>query len=113
VRKRLNKESFGKPLRILARLVFFVAVMMAIDAIGLSILLYFQGTLAYFEFFQSLILLMLLEGTVITAIGGFLYFATGKRQETRQGTTNPAVSVMVAGILTILIGFLASAVTNI
>lgn len=113
MRKRLNRESFGKPLRVLARLVFFIAVMIAIDAIGLSIFLYFQGTLAYFEFFQSLILLMLLEGTVITAIGGFLYFATGKRQETIQGKINPAVSVMVVGVLTILIGFLTSAVTNI
>jgi uncharacterized membrane protein YidH (DUF202 family) len=111
--KNLGLESLKRSFRIIGRLAFFVAVMIVIDAIGLSILLYFQGTLEYFAFFQFLILLMLFEGSLITAIGGFLFFTPSGRKVAKQGRASPAVTLMVAGVLTIFVGFLTSAVTNI
>lgn len=111
--KNLSRESLQRSIRVIARLTFFVAVIMVVDAIGLGVFLYSQGALQYFAFMQSLILLMLLEGSLITAIGGFLFFGSSGRRAAKQGKMSPAVSIIVIGLLTILIGFLTSALTQI
>ena len=111
--RNLSRKSLKRSVRIIARLTFFVAVIMVINAIGLGVFLYSQGILQYFAFMQSLILLMLLEGSLITAVGGFLFLGSSGRRAAKQGTMNPAVSIMVIGLLTIFIGFMTSALTHI
>lgn len=98
------------------------------DVIGLSVLLYAQGRLQYFSFLESLILLLLLEGSIVGAAGGFMYFGLDVVGAARRETHDPAiteerlkdrkekrgsqqrwaVTMVAAGLLMILIGLLTS-----
>ena len=127
----LSNERSIAILRILSRMAVVVAAIVAIDATVLGIFLYSQGGFQYVAFMASLILLMLLEGSLIVATGGFLFFSSKEDKVTEKKISNPpiaqeqqrkskgmsrhqwAVSIMVTGFLLILIGFLTSALTQI
>ena len=129
----LSKERFGAPLRILGRIAVVITAIIIIDAGVLGVFFYSKGEFQYATFIESLILLILLEGSLIVATGGFLFFGSKEDNVTKQKITNPtiaqeqiqkskgrgmsrhqwAVSMMVAGFLLIFIGFLTSALTQI
>jgi len=127
----LRKEHVRAVLRILGRMAVIIAAIVTIEAMVLGVFLYSQGGLQYVTFMESLILLMLLEGSLIVATGGFLFFSSKEDKVTERKITNPtiakeqqqkpkgmsrhqwAVSIMVAGFLLIFIGFLTSALTQI
>lgn len=131
--KVLSKVGLKVALRILSRIGLFLAIVVAIDAAGLTVYFYSQGILEYFMLMEYLILLMLLEGSLIVAVGGFLFFFSGKskvskqkaadleivnEQRRRSGERGVSpqmlpVLIMVTGFLLIFIGFLTSAISQV
>lgn len=108
-------------------------IIMILDAAGLGVFLYARAQLQYFDFMRSLILLVLLEGCFIGAAGGFMYIGLGAVGAAREATRNPvvtekqkkmwkerqesrhqwSVTMIAAGLLMILIGFMMSIIFQI
>ena len=129
----MGSERFRGNLRILKRVALVILVMIILDAVGLGVLFYAQGRLQYFSFMESLILLLLLEGCIIGAAGGFMYIGLGAVGAARQEAHNPAitqeqlknrkerresqqqwaVAMVTTGLLMILIGLLTSSLAQI
>ncbi len=129
----LSKEHFRALLRILGRIALVIVAITIIDAVVLGVFLYSQGGFQYATYMRSLILLMLLEGSLIVTAGSLVLFSSKEDMVTEQEITNPtiaqeqqqkpkgrrksrhqwAVLTMVAGLLLIVIGFLTSALTQI
>lgn len=124
----MGNERFRGYLLILRRVAQVVSIITVADVIGLSVLLYAQGRLQYFSFLESLILLLLLEGSIVGAAGGFMYFGLDVVGAARREAHDPAiteellkdrkerrglkqrwaVTMVAAGLLMILIGLLTS-----
>ena len=129
----MSSERFRGHLRILKRLALVILVIIVADVIGLGVLFYVQGRLQYFSFMKSLILLLLLEGCIIGAAGGFMYIGLGAVGAARREAHNPAITqeelknrkkrresqeqwtiaMVTAGLLMILIGFMTSTLAQI
>lgn len=129
----MGSERFRGYLRILKRVALGILVIIVADVIGLGVLFYAQGRLQYFSFMESLILLLLLEGCIIGAAGGFMYIGLSAVGAARQEAHNPAitqeqlknrkerresqqqwaVAMVTTGLLMILIGLLTSSLAQI
>lgn len=115
--------------RTAARIVSWTLTIIAVDALGLYLFLYFQGLFLFELFIEALTLLMLLEGCLISAAGGFMFFGfTGFRDSKREAPEPTAAqerqkksaekrvvgerlafTLIASGLLLIFMGFLISA----
>ncbi len=129
----MGNERFRGFFLILKRVAQVVSIITVADVIGSSVLLYAQGRLEYFSFAGSLILLFLLEGCIVGAAGGLMYFGLDAIGVVRKEAHNPAVTeeqlknrkerlesqqrwavmMIAAGLLMILIGLMISSLAQI
>ncbi len=129
----MGNERFRGYLLILKRVAQIVAIFTVADVIGSSVLLYAQGRPEYVSLAVSLTLLFLLEGCLVGAAGGLMYFgldAIGivrkeahspgdteehkkNRKERLESQQRWAVMMIAAGLLMILIGLMISSLAQI
>ena len=129
----MSKNGFRVDLKFLLLVAILVLAMIAVDAIGLGLRLYSQGSFDFKRLLEQLVLLVLLEGSLVGVAGAFLSLFFGKPKDTRKGELNPAMAkeqqqalkerrlsirrwallMLVAGVLLIIFGFLTSVIAQV
>lgn len=119
-------------LRYLKRMGKIVGAILLCDTVGLSVLLLSKGQWTISSFTELLTLLLLLEGALIGAVGGFMFFGYGEYSLFREAAINPMVArdqiegwrkrrlaqrkwglaMLVAGFTLIFLGLLVSILTS-
>jgi len=132
VREYLSAERTKPVLRFLIRMLIVVGAVLAFDIIGLSVFLLFRGQWNLTSFTELLTILLLLEGSLIGAAGGFMFFGYSEYRVAMQGAINSAivadqrqrwrerrlsqqkwgVAMLIAGVLLIFLGLLVSLLTS-
>ncbi len=126
----MNEERRTMLTKTATRIVSWTLAIIAVDALGTYLFLYFQGPFLFELFIEALTLLMLLEGCLIIAAGGFMFFGfTGfgdserkaaKPNDAKEGQKKSvekrvvgerlAFKLIALGLLLIFLGFLISAI---
>jgi hypothetical protein len=124
VRAYLSVERVKPALRFFKRMGMILAVILLADVLGLWGFLQAQGAWNLLSFSRQLPLLLLLEGALIGAAGGFMFLGYSEYRISEQGAINPAIaadqregwkerrlsqqkwgtSLLIAGVLLILLG---------
>jgi hypothetical protein len=132
VREYIKREHISPVLRFLIRIVIVVAVVLLLNVIGLWVFLFSRGQWNLLSFIELLTILLLLEGSLIGAAGGFMFYGYSEYGIARQHAINPAivgnqrqrwrerrlsqqkwgVAMMIAGVLLIFVGLLVSFLTS-
>jgi len=132
VKEYFKREYVGPVLRFLMRIMTVVAAVLLLDIVGSVIFLFYRGQLTSAALTDLLTILLLLEGSVIGAAGGFIFYGYSEYAIARQGGINPAiareqlqqwkerrlsqqawgVAMVIAGLLLILLGLLAGSLTS-
>lgn len=124
----IRKEYVRPVLKFLMRILIVVGVILLLNAIGLGVFLLSRGQWTFPSFINLLIMLLLLEGSLIGAAGGFMFYGYSEYRIARQHAINPAIvgdqrqnwrerrlsqqkwgpAMLVAGFLLIFLGLLVS-----
>ncbi len=124
----IRKEYVRPVLKFLVRILIVVGVILLLNAIGLGVFLLSRGQWTFPSFINLLIMLLLLEGSLIGAAGGFMFYGYSEYRIARQHAINPAIvgdqrqnwrerrlsqqkwgpAMLVAGFLLIFLGLLVS-----
>jgi hypothetical protein len=132
VREYIKREHISPVLRFLIRIVIVVAVVLLLNVIGLWVFLFSRGQWNLLSFIELLTILLLLEGSLIGAAGGFMFYGYSEYGIARQHAINPVivgdqrqrwrerrlsqqkwgVAMMIAGVLLIFVGLLVSFLTS-
>jgi hypothetical protein len=128
VREYIRREYVKPVLRFLMRIVIVVGVILLLNVIGLGVFLFSRGQWNLPSFLEFLVILLLLEGSLIGAAGGFMFYGYSEYRIARQHAINPAIigdqrqkwkerrlsqqkwgpAMLVAGFLLIFLGLLIS-----
>ena len=92
MREYFKREHVGPLLRFLRTVAIVVGAILVIDVIGLWVFLLSKGQWTLPSFIESLTILLLLEGALIGAIGGFMYVGYGEYGVVGQAAINPAIA---------------------
>lgn len=131
VREYVRREHIKPAFRFLARILVAVGAILMCDVIGLWAFLFFQGLWSLFSFTELLTILLLLEGSLIGAIGGFMFYGFSEYRLMGQAALWPTLAgeqargwrerrlsqqkwgfaMLIAGILLILLGLLVTFLT--
>ena len=132
VREYIRREYVKPALRFLIPIVIVVGVMLLLNVIGLWIFLFSRGQWSLLGFIELLAVLLLLEGTLIGAAGGFMFYGYSEHGIFRQHAIDPAivsdqrqrwrerrlsqqkwgVAMLIAGALLIVAALLVSLLTS-
>jgi len=132
MREYVRREHVKPVLRFLARIVMVIGTILMCDVIGLWVFLFVQGLWNLLSFTELLTILLLLEGSLIGAVGGFMFYgyseyglrgqaalwptlASDQAQrwgERRLSQQRWGVAMLIAGVLLILFGLLVSFLTS-
>jgi len=133
VRQYLRREYVKPVLRFLTRIGTVIGAILLCDVIGLWVFLFSQGQWNLPSFTELLTLLLLLEGSVIGAVGGFMFYGYSEYRLMGQAALWPtlasdqvrrwrerrlsqqkwSIAMLIAGVLLILLGLLVSFLTSI
>jgi len=128
IRTYVRREHARPVLRFLIRIGAVVGAILLSDVVGLSIFLAFRGQWDLLNLTELLTILLLLEGSILGAAGGFMFVGYSEYGLLRQAAINPAlareqrdgwkdrrvsqqkwsVAMLVVGVLLIFLGFLVS-----
>jgi len=131
VREYIRREHIKPVLRFLIRIGIVVGVILLFDVIGLWFFLFSQEQWNLLSFIEPLALLLLSEGSLIGAVGGFMFYgyseyrlrgqaalwptlASDQAQrwrERRMSQQKWGIAMLIAGVLLILLGLLVSFLT--
>lgn len=132
LRNYVRREHIGSVLHFLKRIVIVIGVILLLNVIGLSFFLLSKGQWNLLSLIELLTILLLLEGSLIGAAGGFMFFGYGEYRIFGQAAINPAIAsdqrqgwrkrrvsqqkwgmtMLIAGFLLILLGLLVSFLTS-
>ena len=124
VRAYLSVRHVKPALRFFKRMGIILAIILIADVLGLWGFLQAQGAWNLLSFSRQLPLLLLLEGALIGAAGGFMFLGYSEYRISEQGAINPAIaadqragwkerrlsqqkwgtSLLIAGVLLITLG---------
>ncbi len=124
----IRKEYVRPVLKFLMRILIVVGVILLLNAIGLGVFLLSRGQWTLPSFTNLLTMLLLLEGSLIGAAGGFMFYGYSEYRIASQHAINPAIvgdqrqnwrerrlsqqkwgpAMLVAGFLLIFLGLLVS-----
>lgn len=128
MREYIKREHIRPVVHLLIRVVIVVGVILLIDVIGLWGFLFSKGQWDFASFTGLLIILLLLEGSLIGAAGGFMFMGYSEYRIASQHAINPAIvgdqrqrwkerrlsqqkwgfAMLIAGVLLIILGLLVS-----
>jgi len=132
VREYVRREHIKPVFRFLTRILIVIGAILMCNAIGLWAFLFFQGMWNFLSFTELMTILLLLEGSLIGAVGGFMFYgfseyglksqaalwptlageqARGWR-ERRLSQQKWGVAMLIAGVLLILLGLLVNFFTS-
>jgi len=127
------KREYVRPvLRFLIRTMIGVGVILLLDVIGLWVFLSPRGQWNLSSFIELLTILLLVEGSLIGAAGGFMFFGYGEYQLFGQAAINPiiardqkqrwrerrlsqqklGIAMLIAGVVLLFLGLLVSFLTS-
>lgn len=92
LRGYLSRRHLKPVVRFLGHIGMLMVGVLTIDMIGLAIFLYIQGSGALLAFGRLLPLLLLLEGALVGAAGGFMFLGYSEHRISEQGALNPAIA---------------------
>jgi len=133
VREYIKREHIKPVLRSLIRIGIVVGVILLFDATGLWIFLFSQGLWNPLSFTELLALLLLLEGSLIGAVGAFTFYGYSEYRlmgqaalwptlasdqarrwrERRLSQQKLGITMLIAGVLLIFLGLLVSFLTSV
>ncbi len=91
MKEYFRKEHVRPVLRFFTRIVIAVGVILLLDILGLWVLFFFTGQWNLSHFVELIEILLLLEGSLIGAAGGFMYVGYSEYRIGRQHAINPAI----------------------
>jgi len=132
LREFIKKEHMKTVVRFLKRIGIVVVTILLSDMIGLWIFLLLNGQGSLQNFVELLSILLLLEGALIGAIGGFMYYGYSEYRIAGQAALWPTlaseqmknwrkrrlsqqkwgIAMLIAGALLIFLGLLISFITS-
>jgi hypothetical protein len=92
VRAYISREYVKLVLQFLVRMLAVIGVVLLCDAIGLSVFLLSRGQWNLLSFKDLLTILLLLEGSLIGAVGGFMFVGYSEQRVAGQAAINPAIA---------------------
>jgi len=133
VRQRLRRKHIEPVLRFLIRAGTIAGTILMCNVIGLWVFLFFQGLWNLLSFTELLAILLLLEGSLIGAIGAFMFYGYGEHRLMGQAALWPTlasdqarrwrerrlsqqkwgIAMLVSGVLLIFLGLLVSFLTSV
>ncbi len=132
MREYFRSEYIRPVLRFLIRIIIAVGVILLFSVIGLWVFLSSRGQMTFHSFIELLTLILLVEGSVIGAAGGFMFVGYSEYRLFGQAAINPIIAsdqrqkwrerrfsqqklglaMLIAGVLLIFLGLLASFATS-
>lgn len=126
MREYIRREYIRPVLRFLVRIVIVVGVILLLNVIGLWVFLFSRGLWNLPSFTETLMILLLLEGSLIGVAGAFMFVGYSEYNIFGQAAINPAfardqlqrwrerrlsqqkwgMAMLIAGFLLILLGLL-------
>ena len=72
--RSVRKEDIKPVFRFLTRILMVIGAILMCDVIGLWAFLFVQGLWSLLSFTELLTILLLLEGSLVGAVGGFMFY---------------------------------------
>ncbi len=91
MKEYIRKEHIGPVLRFFTKILIAVGVILLLDTLGLWVLFFFSGQWDPSHFVELAEILLLLEGSLMGAAGGFMYIGYSEYRIGRQHAINPAI----------------------